>query len=190
MKFEKYGPSPRIIIYILIGSIKKNTYEREVKTAASALPGKFSAVVPELDDLEFTADISSKIFPVRPRNSTSRGEHTLEIPTSFLCRTFGLAMSRRAVAQQHNFFRMLSSRPSFCDAGGWLFEDYAHNRLSEPNREPLEAYSLDGTVHHSPVPAKMIAGSTALKCIQPPFNFCWRPVKSNFKGVNAIKQKT
>ena len=32
----------------------------------------------------------------------------------------------------------------------------------------------------------MIAGPTALKCILAPYNFFWRPVKSNFKGVDAI----
>jgi hypothetical protein len=32
----------------------------------------------------------------------------------------------------------------------------------------------------------MIAGSTALKRIQPLHNFYWRPVKPNFKGVNTI----
>ena len=82
---------------------------------------------------------------------------------------------------------MLSGHPSFRDAGRWLFEDYAHNRLSESERKPLEAYSLDGTVHHIPVPAKIIAGSTALKRIKSPHNFYWRPVKpTDFKGVDAI----
>jgi len=94
-------------------------------------------------------------------------------------------MSRQVAAQQHTFFRILSSYPSFRDAGGWLFEHYAHNRLSGPYRQPLKAHSLDGTVHDIPVPAKMIAGSTALKHIQPPFNFYWRPT-SNFEGVDAI----
>ncbi|KAK2459274.1 hypothetical protein APHAL10511_008695, partial [Amanita phalloides] len=183
--FEKYGPSPRVIIYLLIGSIKEETYKVEVKVAAFRLASRFSAVAPLLDDLDF-GDISSKIFTVRPKNNVSRGVHTLENPTPFLCCTFGLAMSRQAAAQQHTFFRMLSSHPSFCAAGGWLFEDYAHNRLSAPNREPLKAHSLDGTVYHIPVPAKMIAGSTALKNIRPPHDFYWRPVTPNFKGVDAI----
>ena len=125
------------------------------------------------------------VFTVRP-NKTRRGRYTLEIPTPFLSHTFGLAMSHQAAVQQHTFFRMLSHYPSFCSAAGWLFEHYAHNCLSEPNHEKLGAYTLDGTLHHIPVPSRMIAGSTALKRIQPPHNFYWRPVEPNFKGVNAI----
>jgi hypothetical protein len=136
--------------------------------------------------LDFGEKPSSKVFTVRPKKNESQESYILEIPTSFLSRTFGLAMSRQAVTQQHTFFRILSGHPSFCDAAGWLFEDYAHNRLSEPKQNPLEAYSLDGTVHHIPVSDKMIVGSTALKRIQPPHNFYWRPVKPNFKGVDAI----
>jgi hypothetical protein len=95
-------------------------------------------------------------------------------------------MFREASAQQHTFSTMLSRHPSFRDAGGWLFENYAHNRLSEPVQEPLAAHSIDGAVQQIPVPAKMIAGSTALMRIQPPHNFYWRPVKPNFEGVDAI----
>ncbi len=67
-----------------------------------------------------------------------------------------------------------------------MFEHYAHNHLSKSECNTLEAYSLDGTVHHIPVPATMIAGSTALKQIQPPHHFYWRPVQPSFKGINAI----
>ncbi|KIL65156.1 hypothetical protein M378DRAFT_178504 [Amanita muscaria Koide BX008] len=133
--FKKYGPSPRIIIYILTKSIENNAYEREVKTAASTLAGKFSAVVPELDDLDFTDEISSKIFTVRPKNNMSRGEHVLDISTPFLCCTFGSAISRQASDQQHTFFVMLGSHPSFREAGGKLFEHYVHNRLSPDESE-------------------------------------------------------
>ncbi|KAF8351822.1 hypothetical protein F5887DRAFT_932526 [Amanita rubescens] len=182
--FEKYGPSPRIIIDILTKTIKEDTYESEVITAAATLAGDFSYGFLQLESLDFGADISSKIFTVRPK--MSRWDRYLEIPTSFLCHIFGLAMSRQEAAQQLAFFRIFNGHPSFRDAGRWLFEDYAHNRLSDSERKPLEAYSLDGTVRHIPVPDKMIVGSTALKHIQPPHNFYWRPVKPNFKGVNAI----
>ena len=75
----------------------------------------------------------------------SRGVYALEIPTQYLCRTFGLAMSRQTAAQQHTFFRILNGHPTFHIAGGWLFEDYAHNRLSESKHDPSKAYCLDGT---------------------------------------------
>ncbi|KAF8330992.1 hypothetical protein F5887DRAFT_895307, partial [Amanita rubescens] len=179
--FEKYGPSPRMIIQILTGNV--DLYEREVNTAAFALASKLSAL-PDLDNLDFS-DISSKIFTVTPKNNLSRGEHTLTIPTSFLSQTFGSAMSRQAAAQQHTFFRMLKSYPAFCGAGGCLFKVYGHNRLSDPTRQPLEAHSPDG-VYHIRAPAKMIAGNTALKSMQEPFNFYWRPAEPNFEGVDAI----
>ena len=135
--------------------------------------------------MNFGDETSSMVFTIRPKK-TRRGRYTLEIPTPFLSHTFGLAMSHQAAVQQHTFFRMLSHYPSFCSAAGWLFEHYAHNCLSKPNHEKLEAYTLDGTLHHIPVPSRMIAGSTALKRIQPPHNFYWRPVEPNFKGVDAI----
>ncbi|KAF8330657.1 hypothetical protein F5887DRAFT_1178530 [Amanita rubescens] len=113
--FEKYGPSPRIIIYILTGRIKKDRYESEVNTAAAKLAGEFSVVFPQLENLDSSAEISSKIFTVKPKKSMSRGVHALEIPTQFLCRTFGLAMSRQTAAQQHTFFRMLNGHPTFED---------------------------------------------------------------------------
>ncbi|KAF8344470.1 hypothetical protein F5887DRAFT_971403 [Amanita rubescens] len=184
--FEKYGPSPRIIIYILIKKTKEDDYQAEVEQAAATLANEFPIVFPRLESLDFGADeTSSKIFTVRP-NTTSRGKHALSIQTPFLCRIFGLAMAHQAAAQQHTFFRMLSSHPTFRDAAGWLFEHYAHNRLSEPTRESLKAHSRDGKAHDIPVPAKIIAGSTALARIQPPCDFYWRPVKPNFKGVDAI----
>ncbi len=96
--------------------IKEDDYESEVSEAAATLASEFSVVCPRLKSLDFDAEISSKIFTVRPK--MSRGQHTLLIPTTFLCRTFGLAMSHQVAAQQHTFFRMLSSHPSFCDAGG------------------------------------------------------------------------
>ena len=106
------------------------------------LASKFSVVVPELDNLDFT-DISSKIFTVRPKNNMSRGEHVLDISTPFLCCTFALALSRQASDQQHTLVGMLNNHPSFCEAGGKLFEHYAHNRLSQPDRDPVLAYSCD-----------------------------------------------
>ncbi|KIL69443.1 hypothetical protein M378DRAFT_8092 [Amanita muscaria Koide BX008] len=184
--FEKFGTSPRIIIDILTSNFNEDEYENEVNTAAYKLAAEFSAVFLDLNDLNFADKISSKVFTVRPKK-TRRGIYTLEIPTPFLSHTFGLAMSRQTAAQQHTFFRTLSSYPSFCSAAGWLFEHYAHNRLSEPKCEQLGAYTFDGTLHHIPVPARMIAGSTALKRIQPPYNFYWRPVQPNFKGVDAMK---
>ena len=158
--FDKYGPSPRIIIDILIDNFNENEYENEVKTSAYKLAAEFSTVFPELGDLNFGDKISSEVFTVRPKKNKSRGSYTLENPTIFLNRTFGLAMSRQAAAQQHTFFRILSNHPFFCDAAGWLFEDYAHNRLSEPMSNSLVVYSLNDAVHRIPVPAKMIAGSS------------------------------
>jgi len=126
--------------------------------------------------------ISVLIFPLRYLPSGRRcpdGTDIWRLQRHF-CHIFGLAMSRQEAAQQLALLvRMLKHHPSFRDAGRWLFEDYAHNRLSDSERKPLEAYSLDGTVRHIPVPDKMIAGSTALKDIQPPHNFYWQPIKPN-----------
>lgn len=82
---------------------------------------------------------------------------------------------------------MLSSHPSLRAAAGWMFEHYAHVYLSNPTRIPLKAYLPNElNPHHIPVPAKMIAGSTKLKTIQPPHKFYWRPAEPNFKGIDAL----
>jgi len=77
-------------------------------------------------------------------------------------------------AQQHAAFTMLSKHPSLRTAAGWLFENYAHVVLSDPNRAPLPTYIRNETGVPSISPSnEMKSGSTALKAIQPPFSFYW-----------------
>jgi hypothetical protein len=82
---------------------------------------------------------------------------------------------------------MLSKHPSLRTAAGWLFESYAHVVLSDPNRSPLPTYIRNETAAPSiPPPNEIRSGSTALKTIQPPFSFYWRPREPNFEGLDAV----
>lgn len=139
--------------------------------------------------MDFSADISSQIFALRPDFSNSR-EPVLTIPTPFLCAVLGVALSREAAAQQHLFFQTLKDHPSLRSAARWLFESYAHVLLSKPTRQPLEAFLSDDPTpnpHLIPVPRELISGS--LTNIQTPYDFYWRPREPNFPDVDALIRK-
>jgi len=184
--FQKYGSNIRAIVDILGTPAKEDTYLTDVRAGASNFANDFLTVLSDLRNLDFGSKVSSKIFTVRPDNLVSR-QPVLRIPTSFLAATLGLALARQAVAQQHAAFTMLSKHPSLRTAAGWLFENYAHVVLSDPNRAPLPTYIRNETEPPSiPPPIEMKLGSTALKNIQPPFSFYWRPREPNFEGLDAI----
>ncbi|KAF8509069.1 hypothetical protein BU17DRAFT_99245 [Hysterangium stoloniferum] len=184
---EKYGPNPRVIIDILIKPGMEKRYLVDVQDGANTLASQFASDFSDLQKLDFSSGISSKIFTARPKNLTSRRQHSLYIPTPFLARTLGEAVSGQAVAQQHEFFVILSGHPSLRSAAGWLFESYAHTLLSNPMRAPLKGYLRnDSKPYFIPAPGKIISGATPLKTIQPPFDFYWRPRESNFKGIDAL----
>ncbi|KAF8519144.1 hypothetical protein BU17DRAFT_47954 [Hysterangium stoloniferum] len=183
---EKYGPNPRSIISILIEPTEEETYLDDVRTGAVTLAGQFPSIFLDLESLDFSSNISSKIFTVRPKNLISR-RPTLYIPTPFLASTLGVAVSAQTAAQQHSFFALLSGHPSLRSAAGWVFESYARVRFSGPNPASLQGYLPgDPNPHPIPTPSRMISGTTALQTIQSPFNFYWRPREPNFKGVDAL----
>ncbi|KAF8519742.1 hypothetical protein BU17DRAFT_47470 [Hysterangium stoloniferum] len=183
---EKYGPNPRIIIDLLIKPTKEETYLDDVQKGAVTLASHFPSVFLDLENLDFSSNISSKIFTVRPGNPISRVP-VLYIPTPFLARTLGVAVSGQTAAQQYSFFSLLSGHPSLRSAAGWLFENYGHVCFSGPIPASLQGYLPgDPNPHPIPTPSRMISGTTALQTIQPPFNFYWRPLKPNFSGVDAL----
>ena len=53
------------------------------------------------------------------------------------------------------------------------------SHLTTYSRNEIEPPSI-------PLPNETKSGSTALKNIQPPFSFYWRPRESNFEGLDAI----
>jgi hypothetical protein len=76
-----------------------------------------------------------------------------------------ITMSYQVSNQQHTFFRMLSSYPSFREAKGKLFGHYAHNRLFQLKDDLLLAYSSDGAECCISMLAQMITENTALRNI-------------------------
>jgi hypothetical protein len=106
-------------------------------------------------------------------------EPVLRIPTPFLATTLGLALAGLTVARQHAAFTMLSKHPSLSTAARWLFENYAHTVLSDPNLAPLATYIRNEI--EAP-PNNFISGSTTLKNIRPLFGFYWRLRETNFEG--------
>jgi hypothetical protein len=187
--FHKFGPSPRTIINILITPAEEAEYVNYVQDWADAFVHDFPTAFFDLRKLNFSSDISSKFFFVRPHVSNARGA-TLHIPTQFLTNALGAAMSHQAAAQQHTFFNILSGHPSLGSAAGWLFENYAHVCLSDPSRNALQAYLQNETNPQLiPAPAEIIAGNTALRNIKEPYDFYWQPRESNFPGIDAVIRK-
>jgi hypothetical protein len=178
--FKKYGPSPRVIISILMQPERESEYLEAVKNGAVKLASRFSELLLDIEMLDFTSDISSKIFTVRP------GPKRLHVPTAFLASTLGVAVSAQMAALQNTFFVMLSSHPSLRGAAGWVFENFAHVRLSDPKGIPMKVY-LHGDPDTDTIPtSSMTSGVRALSRVQPPFNFYWRPVEPNFPGIDAL----
>jgi hypothetical protein len=96
-------------------------------------------------------------------------------------------VSHQAVAQQHLIFMMLTAHPSLGTAAGWWFENYAHVRLSDPTRPPIQTHIRGVSTPPSiPAPMVVLAGSSALHKIQPPFDFYWRPREPNFEGIDGL----
>ncbi|CAA7264998.1 unnamed protein product [Cyclocybe aegerita] len=185
--FDKYGPSPRIIIDILRKRTPENGYLQDIKTAAATFARQFLVMFPNIESLDFSGDVSSKIFTVRPNNNDRRLA-ALSIPTPLIASALGVAFSSQDQATRHTFFNMLNGHPSLRGAAGWLFESYAHVYFSDPTRGTLKVYCADQKLAPLSIPyaARMIAGSTALKNIQPPHNFYWRPRETNYPGVDAV----
>ncbi|KAJ3514543.1 hypothetical protein NLJ89_g2319 [Agrocybe chaxingu] len=184
--FRKYGPSPRIIVAILLKPEMEAAYLRDIRAGAFELAVEFSTVFSDIRQFHFDSHLSSTIFILQADTSDSR-QPVLRIPTPFLASTLALALFRQTAAQQENLFTTLSCHSSLCSAVAWIFENYAHAYFSNPNRHPLQArLRNDSNPYYIPTPGWTIAGSTALKTIQPPFNFYWRPRDFNFKGINAV----
>ena len=129
-------------------------------------------------------DHSSKIFAIRPAENPQ--VTCVTIPTKFLIRTVGMALSRNAATQRHTAFVLLDSHPSLRSAAGWIFEHSAHIILSNPNRDPLLTHISNTMGPTIPSTKEMISGSDALRGVQRPFDFYWRPREPNFPGVDAL----
>lgn len=161
-------------------------YTRDIKSGAGKLAYRFST---EFSGIRFLQSSSDLIF-IRPNISERCMISTLYIPTPFLASALGIAVSYQAVLQQHSFFRVLSDHPTLCSTARWLFKSYAHVYFSTPNRSLLDGYlPRERDPHRIPAPCRMIIGSSALKDIQLPSNFYWRPEgpeESDFSGVDAL----
>ena len=184
--FFKYGSNIRCILDILRDEEEEATYDQDVKSGAAHIARNFTTILMELERLDFKSELSSKIFAVRPNNLESRLP-ILTIQTPYLFKTLVMAVFCQAVAQQHQIFTMLAAHPTLGTAAGWWFEHYAHVRLSDPTRPPIRTYICGASNPPSiPAPKSMVAGSTALRTIQPPFNFYWRPREPNFDGIDGL----
>jgi len=138
----------------------------------------------ELLDLDFSSkEDFLKIFTLRPNNLVSR-DPVLTIPTPFLTKTLGLAMSCSVAAQRQSIFAMLDSHPTLRAPAGWLFENMAHVVVADPQRSPLPIH-INRTLTSIP-PSGMMICNAALIGIKAPFNFYWRPREANIKGIDAI----
>jgi len=187
--FEKFGPSPRIIIDLLKYPDKEASYLHDINAAAHDISCKLSEILSDLRTLDFSSHMSVDIIiMIRPETLQTRVPN-LYIPTPFLVNTLGIAISRYPAAQQHSFFTLLKGYPPpLCGTARWLFEHYADVCFSRPDNVSFHGY-LRGNPqpYQIPTPSATITGSAALKTIQPPFHFYWRPRREpNFDGVHAV----
>jgi len=165
---------------------REAAYLRGVNTAADDLSREFSKNFCSLRSLDFSSNIFAEILMVRPDTPQLRLP-SLYIPTPFLASTLGVAISRHSAAQKYTFFMLLDSYPPLRDTAGWLFENYAYICFAGPNNISFQEYpGGKPNLYQIPTTNVVITGSTALKTIQPPFSFYWRPQEPYFNGVHAL----
>ena len=188
--FHRYGSNVRIIVDILNTPSQEAIYLNQVQAAAGKIAREFSTTFQELLNLDFRSkDASSKIFMLRPKDLGSR-EPVLTIPTTFLLKTFALALSRSADAQQHAVFAMFNSHPTLRSPAGWIFENMAHVVVASPKRPQLKMYNGANREFSLPAPEEMISGNSALRGVKEQFrSFYWRPRESNYEGVDAVLRR-
>ena len=137
--FLRYGSNVRRIIDMLDLPKEEGRYNLEVKSGATNIAKDFLTILLQLEHLDSNSEPSSKIFAVRPNNLELRLP-VLTIPTPFLFNTLLMAVSHHAEPQQHQIFMMLTSHPFLGTTAGWWFENYAHIRLSDLTRSPIQTH--------------------------------------------------
>jgi len=164
--------------------VEEVIYDQDVQNEAAVIARDFSTVLLKLKRLNF----SSNIFAVRPENLESRPAPVLTILTPYLFKTFATAVSRQALVQQHAIFTSLIAHPSLGTSAEWWFESYAHVRLSDPARPPIQTHIRSApNLSFIPAPKDVLAGTDALRKIKPPFDFYWRPREpNNFEGIDYL----
>jgi hypothetical protein len=183
---SEYGPNIRLISHVLQDAASEDRYRADIKIAARDCANRFPNILNNLEDLDFGSEDPSKIFAVQPCSPGSQVA-SLTIPTYFLAGTFGIALSQKFAADRLSAFRMLDEHSTLRSAAGWIFEIHAHAVLSDPTRDRLPTYTCYNPIPHGlPPPQRFISGPHALRNIQPPFNFYWRPQEPNFLGLDAL----
>jgi len=183
---SKYGPNIRLIGDIIEDAASEDSFREDIKAAARDCADQFPDILNNLNDLDFGSEVPSRIFAVRPSSPGSRLS-ILTIPTPFLAGTLGIALSRKFAADRLSIFRMLDGYSTLRSAAGWIFEMHAHAVVSDPTRRGLPISTRYGIVsYHLPPPQRFISGPTALRTVQKPFNFYWRPQEPNFPGLDAL----
>lgn len=73
------------------------------------------------------------------------------------------------IFRQHAIFTSLTAHPSLGTATGWWFENYAHVRLSDPTRPPIQTHIRGAPNPPSiPAPKDVLPGTDALCKFKPP----------------------
>lgn len=81
---------------------EEDAYLCDIQAGAMKLAREFSTVFSNLENLDFSSEVSSKIFFLRPDLNVSR-RPILTIPTAFLFTTLGIAVSHQTMALKTQF---------------------------------------------------------------------------------------
>ncbi|CAA7264967.1 unnamed protein product [Cyclocybe aegerita] len=128
--YNKFGPSPRVVVDILRQGTTEERYFHEIETGATILARQFLVMFCNAENLDFSSGPLSKIFTVRPKSS-NREIAVLFIPTPVVASAFGMAFF---------FWSEPSKMPSFaCSKAIHLF-----------------AAPWDGSSRVTPTPAALI----------------------------------
>jgi len=182
--FSKYGSNVRRIIGILKDPEEEEaTYDLDVKSEAAEIAKDFSTILLRLERLDFKSKLSSDICCETEQSgaATAGFDHPNAI---------SLQDSSHGCVPPSGGSTTSDFHDAHCAPIPWyrcrvVVRNYAHVRLSDPTRPPIQTHICSVSNPPSiPAPKAVLAGSNALRKIQPPFDFYWRePI---FEGIDGL----
>ncbi|KAF9242008.1 hypothetical protein BU15DRAFT_44449 [Melanogaster broomeanus] len=192
---NEWGPSPRQLLEIGNDEEMEHSFQRHINASASDFVSNAGQVISSLSLLDFPlgkTGPSSLIF-IRPRRDgperVFRMECEVYVPTTTILHFITRALLKQDAHIRLQFFSATGSHASMRSAAGYVFEQWVHTRFISGdnvnctwlNADPSNSDSLPPTLATTP---QLISTNTELRSHPPPFY--WRPVSSNFPGIDGL----
>ncbi|KAF9242372.1 hypothetical protein BU15DRAFT_60492 [Melanogaster broomeanus] len=197
---HQWGPSPRYLLSIFNGKRSEPAFQQYIDAAASYFVSNSRQVIISLLLLNLSlaqADLSSLIF-TRPKRDESgnflRMQCEVYVPTARFTHAIARALLKRDAPTRSQFFSATNEHASMRGTASYIFEQWVHACFLSGvnvdctwlNADSSNAKSLPRTLATTR-PSQLISTDTELETQNPPFY--WRPVSSNFPGIDGLLRR-